>query len=330
MKKSAKLLTGGIVAGAAISATVVGATDYIHTVLIDSTKEAKKSTEMSDSNPFMPIERDRLITAVLDGQKWLDKQKVEHYTMVNDRGEKLRGYYIAPKSNSDVIVFCSHGYKGSGHNNVCLFGKSFVDDFGFGLFFVDHTASGESEGRYIGFSFFESVDCVKWLNYINSTLLPNRQIILHGDSMGSATVLCMTGNQRLPENVKFAIADCGYTSAWDQFAYELKTNHIPVHPILDIFNWINKKKVGFDFKDARPVDAVKKSKTPTLIIHGTKDAFVPSFMAQEIYDACSAKKELVYIENATHILSATYNPTLYYAKVQEFVDKYIDHNDSKS
>ena len=40
--------------------------------------------------------------------------------------------------------------------------------------------------------------------------------------MGAATVM-MTSGERLPSNVRVVIEDCGYTSAWEEFAYELKT-----------------------------------------------------------------------------------------------------------
>lgn len=62
--------------------------------------------------------------------------------------------------------------------------------------------------------------------YLN-TAMPGKQFILHGGSMGGATVLRMTGKPDLPENVKFAVGDCGFTSAWDEFSYELKKIKYP-------------------------------------------------------------------------------------------------------
>ena len=46
------------------------------------------------------------------------------------------------------------------------------------------------------------------------------EIVLFGVSMG-ATVMMVSG-EKLPSNVKAVVEDCGYTSAWDQFAYQLK------------------------------------------------------------------------------------------------------------
>ena len=42
--------------------------------------------------------------------------------------------------------------------------------------------------------------------------------------MGGATVM-MTVGENLPFNVKCAIEDCGFTSVWDEFKYELKKTY---------------------------------------------------------------------------------------------------------
>ena len=49
---------------------------------------------------------------------------------------------------------------------------------------------------------------------------PDAKIILHGISMGGATVMMCAG-ENLPSNVKGIVDDCGYTSVWDIFSDEL-------------------------------------------------------------------------------------------------------------
>lgn len=46
-------------------------------------------------------------------------------------------------------------------------------------------------------------------------MVPN--IVVHGVSMGAATVMCLSGDP-LPYNVRCFVEDCGYTSAWDEFS----------------------------------------------------------------------------------------------------------------
>lgn len=321
MKKIFKILIGSTAAVGILSASVYGIAAVTHTMVMDNTKELP--FEFKNDSSFVPVEMDKMLPAIKSGRAWLEQQEIETHTMVNKRGQKLTGYYIPPKADSDVIVFFCHGFKGNGKQDVCLFGEQYAERFGYGIFSVDHTGSGESEGKYAGFCYLEALDGVEWLHYLNS-VMPGKQIILHGGSMGGATVLRMTGEPDLPENVKFAIDDCGFTSALDEFSYVLKKNHAPVHPLADIFNHINIKQAGYDLRDASAIDAVRRSHTPTLFIHGEKDNFVPAYMAQQLYDACAAEKELVIVKDATHELSAVYDPDLYFGKIQEFADKYLD------
>lgn len=84
------------------------------------------------------------------------------------------------------------------------------------------------------------------------------RIILHGVSMGAATVLMASG-ETLPENVKAVIADCGYTSEWDEFIWEAETLHIPWFPVLNAASLLSKLRDGYDFKQASALDQVKRA-----------------------------------------------------------------------
>ncbi len=321
MKKSVRLLLGATGAAGAAAGVLYGIAGATHSFVMDNRKNFP--IKFKSNSPLVPVEIDKMMPAIRAGREWLARQEVQPYTLVNRRGQRLTGYYIPPKGDCNVIVFFCHGFKGNGKQDICLFGERYQEDFGYGIFSVDHTGSGESEGRYAGFCYLEALDGVEWLHYLNA-VLPGRQFILHGGSMGGATVLRMTGEPDLPENVRFTVADCGFTSAWDEFTYELRRAHVPVHPMIDLFNTLNIRRAGYDIRQASAIDAVRRSRTPTLIIHGEKDAFVPVYMAQELYDACAAEKELVIVKGATHELSVVYDPELYYGKIREFADRYLD------
>ena len=149
------------------------------------------------------------------------------------------------------------------------------------------------------------------------------QIILHGVSMGCATVTLMSGNPDLPKNVKFTVADCGYTSPWAEFDYQLKNAHVPSSPLLDGANFFNKRIAKYDFKKVDSVESVKHAQVPMLFIHGTKDDFVPTYMVNELYDACSSDKDILLVEGAGHAESYPTDSAAYEAKVRSFIDKYI-------
>ena len=195
-------------------------------------------------------------------------------------------------------------------------------DMGYNVMIPDLRAHGESEGYYIGMGWDDRNDIINLIEYIIAED-GKAEIVLFGVSMGAATVMMVSG-EKLPSNVKAVVEDCGYTSAWDQFAYQLKTLfNLPKFPMMNIADIICKIRAGYFISDASAIKQVKKTSIPTLFIHGDSDSFVPFEMQEKLYDACSAEKEKVVIEGATHARAAYTNPELYWLSVENFLDKYV-------
>lgn len=253
---------------------------------------------------------------------WFHNQVLEDYEITNEKGFRLKAYLLPAEEKSDVYVFCSHGYRGNGRLEFQNMAK-FYHEKGYNLFIVDHQAAGESDGTYIGFGYHEYTDCFSWLDFMLNEFGKDIQIILHGVSMGCATVTMMSGNDRLPSNVKFTVADCGYTSAYDEFMHNISKAKFVI-PVMAAANRFNKLISGFDFKDANPLEAVRNAKVPMLFIHGSIDDFVPTKMVYELFNNCSAPdKDILIVEGAAHAESYPVDSTSYEAKINKFADKYI-------
>ena len=141
----------------------------------------------------------------------LRSAKQERMTIPSDRGEVLCGFYLpCGEKPSGKIAFLVHGYR-SDHAEAAGMFMDYYHSRGFDLFCCDHTASGESGGKLIGYDVYESQDCLKWLKVLTERFGENTQIVLHGFSMGGATVLKMS--DRVPENVRFIVSDCGFADA---------------------------------------------------------------------------------------------------------------------
>ena len=319
MKKSAILLgTAAILGGAAY-----GISDALFKALI--TREFKVPEAVSkfitekEEDGEKPLE-----SRYMECMKYIEDYGFERHELISDRGQKLRGYLMRPKKPSDVYVFGSHGYRSDGKGEWCYFAKFYVEEMGYNFFFVDHQSHGESEGEYIGFASHEHRDALKWLRYMNDNFGSDIKIILHGISMGSATVMLMTGDDALPENVKFTVADCGYTSAMDEFNYKIETLKLPFKPLVPVISAINHKRAGYDFqKDTDALSAVEKARVPMLFIHGDKDLFVPTKMVYELYASCTSEKELFVVEGADHAKSYHIDPKGYEMRVKAMVNKYL-------
>ncbi len=148
--------------------------------------------------------------------------------------------------------------------------------------------------------------------------------------MGGATVMMVSGED-LPPNVKAIIEDCGYSSIYDEFSYELKhLFKLPAFPILYFASLITKIRAGYSLlRDGSCTEQVSKSKTPILFIHGDKDDFVPFYMLDKVYGAANCQKEKLVVEGAGHALSAMTNPKLYWSAIKAFLNNHFSDNSNK-
>lgn len=215
-----------------------------------------------------------------------------------DDGLKLHGTFFPNKDNRQIVL-CFHGYTSEGMKDYIALSDYYLRR-GFAMLLVDERAHGLSEGNYIGFGCLDRKDAMRWLEWMTGTWGEDIKIILHGISMGGATVL-MTSGLTLPPQVKGIVSDCGFTSPKEVFTHVLHSMyHLPAFPIIPIANAMNKKLAGYGMDECNAAREVKKSMTPTLFIHGGADTFVPCGMCEKLYENCSARKWKLIVEGAAH------------------------------
>ena len=233
---------------------------------------------------------------------------------------KLHGYLIKNNFHSNKWVILVHGYTCKGLS-MSYYAKVY-NDYGYNIIVPDLRGHGDSEGNYIGMGWHDRLDILSWINYIIKDN-PNSEIILHGVSMGAATVTMASG-EKLPTNIKAIVADCGYTSVLDQFGCKLKDLFsLPKFPILNLSSLVSRIRAGYSLRQASSIKQVKKSKTPILFIHGDKDDFVPYHMMEELFNAAKCEKEMLTIKDAAHANCAIVDPKTYWHTVFNFTDKYL-------
>lgn len=258
------------------------------------------------------------INVRIENEKWLAENAKEVY--IEDKKIKLHGHEVVNSKPSKIWVIAVHGYTDSAYFMVNS-AKQFLS-YGYNVLMPDLRAHGKSEGKYIGMGWLDRLDLIKWMDYLIATY-GNIKIILYGISMGAATVMMASG-EKLPSNVRMVIEDCGYTSVWDEFAYELKyLFHMPTFPALYNANIITKIRAGYSLRKASCIKQIKKSKIPILFIHGDQDKFVPFYMLDKLYDAATCKKEKLVIKGAGHAVSQNIDPQKYWHTVRKFIKRYI-------
>ena len=298
----------------ALVAFTFGFSYFCFLITFYNKKQAPKNHfSLPPGKEYLPYEEDFKLW-----RESVNKLPKKEYMIKSFDGLTLYGYYYEYDKNAPIELMF-HGYRGSADRDMCgAVLRSFKAKHN--AFIVDHRASGKSEGKVISFGINESRDCVSWVNFLVETFGEQVKIILTGISMGAATVL-ISSNLTLPKNVKYVLADCGYTSAKAIIIRFIKDRFLPASLIYPFVKLGAKLYGKFSLEKVSPIESVKTSKLPIIIFHGDKDNFVPYYMAEEIKKAATGECEVVTIANAGHGLAYMLDKEKYLNAIIEFENK---------
>lgn len=224
-----------------------------------------------------------------------------------------------PEAEQHRWALVLHGYTGWKEEMYPF--ACWYHEEGFRVIVPDLRCQGESEGDFIGMGWTDHYDCNLWIDYILSQD-PDAHIVIHGQSMGAATALMMTGEESLSEHVAAVVSDCAYTDAYSMFGDKVtEWFYLPAFPLVDSARLVLLLRGGYDLLDASAFNAVAKSTTPTLFIHGASDAMIAAQMSQDLYNAATCPKELLTVEGAGHAQAQDKDPEAYYGTIREFLQQ---------
>ncbi|MEG1418817.1 MAG: alpha/beta hydrolase, partial [Oscillospiraceae bacterium] len=270
-----------IVLGAALTLVLVGAGVFWETI-VRTDRSDHNYDGVSDETAFLPSGGTDYRIVAAAGNIWWNKQPLERIVIKSDDGLLLVGHILRAPAPSRGLAFVAHGHQ-------CVSGEmGFIAqmyiDRGLDVFIADQRAHGKSGGRFIGMGLPESRDMLRWLPAALEKAGQPKNVVLHGISMGAETVMLMSA-QPLPECVRCAVEDCGYSTAYGAILNVVRKSYraVPFKVIaVEIASIINRLVCGFSFRDIAAVRAVEKSAVPMLFIHGDADRTVPVQMVYEL------------------------------------------------
>ena len=227
----------------------------------------------------------------------LPKVKSEPWHNVSADGRNLAATHFFPEKPGKRWAILVHGY-GRDQRYARDYAEAYLAR-GYQVLTPDLCASGATEGQYITMGVKESEEVARWAAQIKA-YDPEAEIVLHGVSMGAATVLLAAAREDMPGLVA-VIEDCGYTSAYEMFANQLGVIFgLPEFPIMPCVDVVSGFKTGAKVSAAAPLQVMPRIKVPVLFIHGDADTLVPPAMMEELFAACNAKKEKFVVVGAGH------------------------------
>lgn len=237
---------------------------------------------------------------------WLDSlqqaEALRDTFLVMPSGEHHHAYFISSPDSipSRRVALVLHGWRDTPIKFLHI-ARIYHQLLGFNVILPDLHAHGLSEGRAIGMGWKERLDVLRWMQMGYETMHCD-SFVVHGISMGAATTMNVSG-EPMPSfvrDIRF-VEDCGYTSAWDEFAYELRQEfHLPPFPLQYATSLLCRLRYGWSFGQDSPLRQVARCPYPMLFIHGDRDDFVPSWMVNPLYEAKPGPKQLWITTDCGH------------------------------
>lgn len=259
---------------------------------------------------------DAFLRELEEGARRLEGRESEPVTVTARDGVTLVGHFIPCERPRRTIV-AMHGWRSSWTKDFGTMAE-FWEKNGCNVLYAEQRGQNNSGGDYMSFGLSERYDVQEWVNWVNrrcGTALP---IYLAGVSMGATTVLMAAGLD-LPENVHGIAGDCGFTSPqaiWKHVAS--KNLHLSYGVRSIMADTLFRHRLQMDTDDYSTPEALKSSRIPVLLIHGTEDHFVPVEMTYENYLACAGPRRLFIVPGADHGMSYFTDPQGYEKVVREF------------
>ena len=320
MKKKKGILKKAMLGAGLLAAVCGGEIAYFYGRTM---KRGRAKTERTmkmagtDWNQYMPL---------IEGRKEaMMKRPHNDVWQTSFDGLKLHATYFPAQDQQgrQKLVICFHGYTSQGMSDYIGL-SDYYQKRGFAMLLPDARAHGASEGEYIGFGCLDRQDALGWVRWAVEELGEETEILLHGTSMGAATLLMLSGLS-LPEQVKGIVSDCGFTSPKEVFTHVLHSMyHMPAFPLIPGADLVNRKLAGYGMDECNAKREVEKAEVPILFIHGGNDTFVPCSMCDEIYEHCGSKKRKLIIEGAAHAESYYKDMESYEEALTEFIGEVLE------
>ena len=260
---------------------------------------------------------------------WYDGLRAQNLlkdtTILGYKDRSVHAVYVPAADPADAqgTAIVVHGYTDN-HIVFLYLARMYRDVLNYNVLMPDLPYHGWSEGEAAQMGWLDRLDVLKWIEVAHG-IFGGDFMVLHGVSMGAATVMMASGEE-LPPYVKAFVEDCGYTTVWEQFDNTFKSTFPQIAflrgPILTSANIVCRKRYGWDFKEASSVAQLAKCDRPMLFIHGESDDFVPTDHVYKNYEAkANGYKEIWVAPGSVHAASYKDHPQEYTQRVSDFLAK---------
>ncbi len=239
---------------------------------------------------------------------------------------ELKGWFFPSKQNKANIILV-HGYGLNrlqfGKNTFTLIGS--LQDAGYNVLAFDLRYSGQSEGDYVSLGYYEKVDIISAVQWLNKEH-PGKTALL-GYSTGATAVILAAAESK---DISALVVDTPFSDLRSFMNRHLsKWSSLPSFPFSRTIVFFMEVFCRMDASKISPANMLYSIKPkPVLFIHSQNDSSIPLEDNSDMYDSylklSDGASETWITGSGGHAGSYNADPAVYTKKIIEFFDKQLD------
>lgn len=235
------------------------------------------------------------------------------YTVAGYEGYLLHVQKLSCPQPSTRYVILSHGYTDNRMGSLKY--VPMYLDLGYHCIIYDLRGHGLNEPTFSTYGLFEGRDLALLVEDTRARYQGLTQLVLHGESMGSATTISSLASH---PDIDFVVADCGFADIDNVLRRGYRDAGAPAF-LVDFADFGARLRYHVSLKEMRPIDALDDNHVPVLFIHGADDALIIPQNSRDMYERTRGKREIYLVEGAGHAESVLVDPESYQAQVEAFL-----------
>jgi uncharacterized protein len=248
---------------------------------------------------------------------------VENVALSGADGSVLRAWFAEPRQPNGAGVILLHGVADN-REGVTGYAGMFLAR-GYTVLLPDARAHGESGGAFPTYGVLERDDLRRWAAWLHPHA-PGCEY-LFGESMGAA--IAIQASAVTPGLCAIAVESAFATFreiADDRISQETRLGlwfpHTLGAPARELaLAWVDAVD-HVNLAQASPLEAIRQSRVPTLLIAGTADDNIPMRHSEQLARAGASHADLWIVQGAEHTGAASVNPAEFERRVTQW---FADH-----
>lgn len=249
-------------------------------------------------------------------EELIKRPDVAQITIKSTDNLNLAGFLIVRPHAKANMVLC-HGYKSAKE-----FMYDMIDMFpDFNLLMFDFRAHGKSDGSIISIGCHEYKDVIAAVDFMRSQIPERLPLVLHGISMGAASILKAT--EVKPDLCDVLIVNSAFarlhTTMLKSFS---EKSGLPYYPFYPVVKTLFQYYAHCNVHDMSPEESVQKIQQPIFFIHACVDKLIAPCDAISLFANAQNKDSRLWIgPRCRHATLHMYHTEIYKKKVMQFLKR---------